>query len=55
MNTTTFSTSELYELDLNMINVLLTQAENSDTAKQHIIRACKFVLEKLEHHEGLEG
>lgn len=44
MAETIFTTGELYELDLNLINILLTQAKHDKAA---VARACKFVLEKL--------
>lgn len=48
MSEMTFTTSSLNDLDLNLINVLLTQAKHHPDDKSHVIRACKFVLNKLE-------
>jgi hypothetical protein len=42
-----FSTSNLYDLDLSLINVLLTQAKLNAESEESVIRACKFVLDRL--------
>lgn len=47
-NKVTFSTSELNETDLFLINVLLTQANHD---KKAVLRAINFVKEKLESDE----
>lgn len=49
-----FQTSGLYELDLNLINVLITQANNNEESKEAVIRACNFVIEKLVTTKGNE-
>lgn len=48
---TTFNTSHLSDLDINLINVLITQAIQNPESKAAVIRACKFVLERLEADE----
>lgn len=49
---TSFSTSSIYETDLLLINVLLTQANQGKDKAQDVIRACKFVLNKLTKEEN---
>lgn len=49
MNPIQFTTSDLNELDVHLINILLTQARHDRKA---VKRAVKFVIAKLDEEEA---
>jgi hypothetical protein len=51
MSQMSFSTSELNELDLQLINVLLTQANQGEDKQNAVLTACEFVVKKLSKGE----